>query len=107
MQTQLLIGGRLTGGEGPPESGLDAASGAQIATVASASVEQVGAAVAAAEAAFEGWAGTAPRERAALLLKIAEGIEREAADYASLESRNTGKPLAAMLNDEMPAIADV
>jgi len=107
MQTQLLIGGRLTGGEGPPESVLDAASGAQIATVASASVEQVGAAVAAAEAAFDGWAGTAPRERAALLLKIAEGIEREAADYASLESRNTGKPLAAMLNDEMPAIADV
>ena len=107
MQTQLLIGGRLTGGEGPPESVLDAASGAQIATVASASVEQVGAAVAAAEAAFDGWAGTAPRERAVLLLKIAEGIEREAADYASLESRNTGKPLAAMLNDEMPAIADV
>jgi aminobutyraldehyde dehydrogenase len=107
MQTQLLIGGRLVGGEGAPETVLDAASGAAIATVASASVEQVGAAVAAAEAAFEGWAGTAPRDRAALLLKIADGLEREAAAYASLESRNTGKPLPAMLNDEMPAIADV
>lgn len=107
MQTQLLIGGRLVGGEGPPETVLDAASGAAIATVASASVEQVGAAVAAAEGAFDGWAGTAPRDRAALLLKIADGIEREAAAYASLESRNTGKPLPAMLNDEMPAIADV
>jgi aminobutyraldehyde dehydrogenase len=107
MQTQLLIGGRLTGGEGPPETVLDAASGAAIATVASASVEQVGAAVAAAEAAFEGWAGTAPRDRALLLLRIADGLEREAAAYASLESRNTGKPLAAMLNDEMPSIADV
>ncbi len=107
MQTQLLIGGRLAGGEGPPETVLDAASGAAIATVASASVEQVGAAVAAAEAACDGWAGTAPRDRAALLLKIADGIEREAAAYASLESRNTGKPLAAMLNDEMPSIADV
>jgi len=107
MQTQLLIGGRLVGGEGPPETVLDAASGATIATVAAASVEQVGAAVAAAEAAFDGWAGTAPRDRAALLLKIADGIEREAAAYASLESRNTGKPLAAMLNDEMAAIADV
>jgi aminobutyraldehyde dehydrogenase len=107
MQTQLLIGGRLVGGEGPPETVLDAASGATIATVPSASVEQVGAAVAAAEAAFEGWAGTAPRDRAALLLKVADGIEREAAAYASLESRNTGKPLQAMLNDEMPSIADV
>ena len=107
MQTQLLIGGRLAGGEGPPETVLDAASGATIATVAAASDEQVGAAVAAAEAAFDGWAGTAPRDRAALLLRIADGIEAEAAAYASLESRNTGKPLAAMLNDEMPSIADV
>jgi aminobutyraldehyde dehydrogenase len=107
MQTQLLIGGRLTGGEGAPETVLDAASGAGIATVASASAEQVGAAVAAAEAAFEGWAGTPPRERAALLLKIADAVEREAPAYAGLESRNTGKPLQAMLNDEMPSIADV
>jgi len=107
MQTQMLIGGRLTGGEGPPETVLDAASGAELATVAAASVEQVGAAVAAAEAAFDGWAGTAPRDRAGLLLRIADGIEHEASAYASLESRNTGKPLAAMLNDEMPSIADV
>ena len=107
MQTQLLIGGRLVGGEGPPETVLDAASGAAIATVASAGVEQVDAAVAAAAAAFDGWAGTPPRERATQLLRIADGIEREAAAYASLESRNTGKPLQAMLNDEMPAIADV
>jgi aminobutyraldehyde dehydrogenase len=107
MQSQLLIGGRLVGGEGPAEAVLDAASGATIATVPAASVEQVGAAVAAAEGAFDGWAGTAPRDRGALLLKIADAIEREAAAYASLESRNTGKPLVAMLNDEMPSIADV
>jgi aminobutyraldehyde dehydrogenase len=107
MQSQLLIGGRLVGGEGPAEAVLDAASGATIATVPAASVEQVGAAVAAAEGAFDGWAGTAPRDRGALLLKIADAIEREAAAYASLESRNTGKPLGAMLTDEMPSIADV
>ncbi|MGC1731007.1 MAG: gamma-aminobutyraldehyde dehydrogenase, partial [Steroidobacteraceae bacterium] len=52
-------------------------------------------------------ARTAPKDRAALLLKIADALETEAADYAALESRNTGKPLAAMLNDELPAIADV
>jgi len=107
MQTQLLIGGRLVAGEGVPEAVLDAASGAQIATVPEASLAQVNAAVAAAEAAFPAWAGTPPRERAALLLRIADHIDAEAPAYAALESRNTGKPLAAMLADELPSIADV
>ncbi|MFZ1098536.1 MAG: gamma-aminobutyraldehyde dehydrogenase [Steroidobacteraceae bacterium] len=107
MHTQLLIGGRLIAGEGPEDAVLDAATGAELVRVAAASVPQVEAAVAAAERAFEGWARTAPKDRAALLLKIADGLETQAADYAALESRNTGKPLAAMINDELPAIADV
>jgi aminobutyraldehyde dehydrogenase len=107
MQTKLLIGGRLVPGEGAVESVLDAASGAEIATVPSASAAQVEAAVAAAEDAFPGWSRTAPKDRAVLLMRIAQGLEAQAADYAALESRNTGKPLAAMLADEMPAIADV
>ncbi|HYL02515.1 MAG TPA: gamma-aminobutyraldehyde dehydrogenase [Steroidobacteraceae bacterium] len=107
MQTQMLIGGRLVRGEGQPEAVLDAASGAELAVVSSASVAQVDAAVAAAEAAFEGWSQTAPRDRAALLLRLAERLEADAAAYAGLESRNTGKPLPAALNDELPAIADV
>jgi aminobutyraldehyde dehydrogenase len=107
MQTQLLIGGRLLAGEGPMQQVLDAASGAGLASVASASAAQVDAAVGAAEGAGEGWAQTCPKDRAALLLKIADRIEARAQDYAALESRNTGKPLPAMLNDEIPAIADV
>jgi aminobutyraldehyde dehydrogenase len=107
MQTQLLIGGRLIRGEGAVEPVLDAASGAEIAAVPSASASQVEAAVAAAEGAFPGWARTAPKDRAGLLMRIAQRLEAEATDYAALESRNTGKPLAAMLGDEMPAIADV
>jgi aminobutyraldehyde dehydrogenase len=107
MQTQLLIDGRLVAGEGPEDAVLDAASGAELVRVAAASVPQVEAAVLAAERAFDGWARTAPKDRAALLLKIADALETQAADYAALESRNTGKPLAAMLNDELPAIADV
>jgi aminobutyraldehyde dehydrogenase len=107
MQTQMLIGGRLVAGEGAKESVLDAATGAEIAAVPGASVAQVEAAVTAAEHAFDGWSRTAPKDRALLLTRIAQGLEAQAADYAALESRNTGKPLAAMLNDEMPAIADV
>ncbi|HEY4751394.1 MAG TPA: gamma-aminobutyraldehyde dehydrogenase [Steroidobacteraceae bacterium] len=107
MQTQLLIGGRLVSGEGVAEAVLDAASGEKIAAVPEASLEQVNAAVMAAEAAFPGWARIVPRDRASLLLRIADHIDAEAPAYAALESRNTGKPLAAMLADELPSIADV
>jgi len=107
MQTQMLIGGRLLAGEAAPEQVLDAASGLGLASVASASAAQVDAAVAAADRATDGWAQTSPKDRAALLLKIADRIERQAQEYAALESQNTGKPLQAMLNDEIPAVADV
>jgi aminobutyraldehyde dehydrogenase len=107
MQTKLLIGGRLVAGEGAAETVLDAASGTPVAEVPAADAGQVEAAVAAAEQAFAPWAASAPRERGALLLKIAEHLESHAEAYAVLESRNTGKPLAAMRSDEMPAIADV
>src|SRR5438874_461220 len=77
MQTQLLIAGKLVAGEGAAEVVLDAASGAQIATVAEASAAQVQAAVAAAEAAFGPWSRSAPKDRAALLLRIAAALEAD------------------------------
>ena len=107
MQTKLLIGGQLVAGEGAAEPVLNAATGGVIATVGAASTAQVDAAVAAAERAFESWARTSAKDRAALLLQIADRIEADSQAYAALESLNTGKPLAAMLNDEMPAIVDV
>jgi aminobutyraldehyde dehydrogenase len=107
MQTQMLIGGRLVSGLGPREDILNPATGAKIAAVPEAAPEQVDAAVDAAEGAFPAWAATAPKERAALLLRIADRLEADAADYATLESENTGKPLTAVLADEIPAIADV
>jgi aminobutyraldehyde dehydrogenase len=107
MNTKLLIGGRLITGEGTAEAVLDAATGAEIASVPAATVAQVEQAVQAAGAAFPAWARTPPKERAAALLRIAEEIEADADGYAALESRNTGKPLAAARNDEMPSIADV
>jgi aminobutyraldehyde dehydrogenase len=107
MQTQMLIAGKLVAGEGTPDRVLDAASGEEIAAVPAATPAQVHAAVSAAQAAFPGWARTPPKERAAGLLRIADHLEAEAAAYAALEARNTGKPLAAMLADEMPSIADV
>src|ERR1700731_2316136 len=107
MQTRLLINGSLVQGEGESENVLDPATGKPIVQVAEASRSQVDAAVAAAEGAFDAWSRTTPKDRAALLLKLADRIEGDAAAFAELEARNTGKPLAAALNDEIPAIADV
>ena len=107
MQTKLLINGSLVPGEGQSENVLDPATGKPIAQVAEASGAQVEAAVAAAEGAFDAWSRTTPKDRAALLLKLADHIESDAEAFAELESRNTGKPVAAMQGDEIPAITDV
>ncbi|MBV9697725.1 MAG: aminobutyraldehyde dehydrogenase, partial [Gammaproteobacteria bacterium] len=107
MHNELLIGGRLVAGEGEADPVLDAATGKEIARVAAASPGQIEAAVGAAEQAFAGWARTAPKDRATLLLRIADHLDAQAGEYAGLESRNTGKPYAAALNDELPSIADV
>ncbi len=72
-----------------------------------ASEGQIDTAVKAAQKAFAGWAATPPKDRAALLLKVADRIEADAATFAEIESKNCGKPYNAVLNDEIPAIADV
>ena len=107
MQTRLLINGRLTAGKGDAVEVLDPASGKVLAEVAEPSEQQIDAAVRAASAALAGWSRTVPKDRAALLMKVADRIESEAQEFARLESQNCGKPLAAVLNDEIPAIADV
>ena len=106
MQTRLLINGQLETGSGVPLGVMNPSTGVEITTVAEASAEQVAAAIAAANNAFTCWALTPPRERAALLLTIADTIEAKGEYLARLESLNCGKPYAAALNDEIPAIAD-
>jgi aminobutyraldehyde dehydrogenase len=107
MRTELLINNQLQPGEGSAEAILDAARGNVIATVREASVAQLDAAVESAERAFEGWSQTPPKDRSAALLKLADRIEAEGQTLAQLESSNTGKPLNAVINDEIPTIADV
>ncbi len=105
--TRLLINGRLQAGQGASESILNAATGTEITPVLGASLEQVDDAVGAARAAFDEWSRTPPRDRGARLLKLADHLEANATTYAALESENTGKPYLAVLNDELPVIADV
>jgi aminobutyraldehyde dehydrogenase len=107
LQTQLLINGRFVTGEGDGEDILNPATGSVIVRIPEASVEQVQQAVAAAQAAFPAWARTTPRERAGLLLRLADAIEARASEFARLESLNCGKPYHLALSDEIPGVADV
>jgi aminobutyraldehyde dehydrogenase len=105
--TRLLIGGKFVAGQGPLEDVLDPASGKTLVRIPEASEDQIVAAVEAASRAFPSWSATVPKDRATLLLKLADRIEADAELFARLESRNCGKPYAAALGDEIPAVADV
>ena len=90
MNTKLLINGKLVAGKGAKE---DARSrdGQPIVSVAEASPEQIESACRP-QPRRSAWSASVPKDRAALLLKVADRIEAEAADYARLESQNCGKP---------------
>ncbi len=107
MQTKLLINGQLVAGEGAAQAVLNPSLGTELVSINEASEAQVDAAVRAADAAFDSWSQTAPKDRSLLLLKLADVIDANAEELARLESQNCGKPYNAALNDELPAIADV
>ncbi len=107
MQTKLLINGQLVAGEGAAQAVLNPSLGTELVSINEASEAQVDAAVRAADAAFDSWSQTAPKDRSLLLLKLADVIDANAQELARLESQNCGKPYNAALNDELPAIADV
>jgi aminobutyraldehyde dehydrogenase len=107
MQTKMFINGELVAGQGVSLAILDPASGQELCRIPEATPEQVAAAVAAADRALPAWSRTAPKDRAAILLKIADRVEQHGEELARLESNNCGKPYSAALNDEIPGIADV
>ena len=107
IQTKLLINGQFVKGEGAAITVLNPATGTEICFVNEASQAQIESAVSAAAAAFKIYKKTTPRDRATMLLKLADAIEANATEFAELESQNCGKPYLAALNDEIPAVADV
>jgi succinate-semialdehyde dehydrogenase/glutarate-semialdehyde dehydrogenase len=94
VPTDLWIGGKW---KKASDNGrfdvIDPATEKTIASVASATVEDAKAAVDAAEAAFEGWAGRKPRERAEILRKAYDLIMRDAERFAKLITLENGKAL--------------
>ena len=106
LDTQMLIGSNFVTGTDAPDAVINPKTEETIANLPDASVDQVDAAVAAAEKAFVTWSRTTPGERSALLLKLADAIDRDAEGFATLEALNCGKPRIRVLQDEMPAVSD-
>ncbi len=106
MDTQMLIGSHFEAGTETEERVLNPKTGETVLNLPEASLGQIDAAVDAAEKAFTSWSQTTPSQRSAYLLKIADAIERDAEGFAALEALNCGKPINAVLNDEIPAIVD-
>ncbi len=106
LDTQMLIGSNFVTGDAASEAVINPKTEETIIDLADASPAQVDAAVDAASGAFESWSRTTPAERSALLLKLADAIERDAEGFATLEALNCGKPRLRVLEDEMPGVVD-
>ena len=72
----------------------------------SRATEDVDRAYAAADAAFEQWGNTTPKERSEALLKIADALEARADDFVRAECKDTGKPLSLTASEELPPTID-
>ncbi len=106
LDTQMLVGSKFVDGTEAPEAVINPKTEETIVRLPDASPAQVDAAVEAAEKAFQSWSRTTPAERSALLLKLADAIERDAEGFAALEALNCGKPRLRVLEDEMPGVVD-
>jgi acyl-CoA reductase-like NAD-dependent aldehyde dehydrogenase len=85
---------------------LNPATEEPVAELDEAGVEEADAAVAAARAAFPGWAAVQPSHRARLLRGLASLVEEHAEELARLETRNVGKPISDS-RGEVAMVAEV
>jgi len=86
------------------ESSFDVIDPSTEQTYASSPVSgaaDVDAAFSAASDAFETWGETTPAERQLALFRIADAMEARAEEFADLESKDTGKPRASLVEDEI------
>jgi betaine-aldehyde dehydrogenase len=92
-ETRLLVAGEVVAGTGTPLEVEDPSTGALLATVATASAEQLDAALGAAREAQPGWERTPAAERAELLHGVAGWLREHTEEIAVAMTREGGKPL--------------
>src|SRR5262249_50946138 len=93
---RLLINGKLVEGAGTLDV-INPAAGRVLTAAPRADQPQLARAVPAAKSASPAWSATPLRQRAALLVKLAEALEAEQGAFARLLTQEQGKPLPQAL----------
>ncbi|QKW54028.1 aldehyde dehydrogenase [Streptomyces buecherae] len=104
VDTRHWIGGQRVAS---PRTFTDASpiDGAPIGEISRGTATEARAAVAAAKAAFPGWAATPRAERARLLHTIADGVEKRTEELANVETVDNGALLRSHRRGVMPRVA--
>ena len=104
---QLFIGGKwVDPAHGESDPVIDPATGEVIGRVAVGTKIDAERAIRAAQKAYDDvWFDTPPKERSAMLFKLADAIEADADELARLESIDVGKPITVSAGD-LPFIVD-
>ncbi len=105
--TGLFLDGDFVAVDGRIES-VNPANGEIIAAVSAGDAGDIDRAVASARASFNGgsWSRMAPRDRMAVMYRFAELVREDGLALAVLDSLNMGKPITAMVEDDLPGVAD-
>ncbi|HEX2425017.1 MAG TPA: gamma-aminobutyraldehyde dehydrogenase [Actinomycetota bacterium] len=103
----MYIGGSwVESGGGEIEDDINPATGEAVAKVQVGTREDADGAVRAAAKAYEEvWFDTPPKERSAMMLKLADAMEADAEELARLEAEDVGKPIEVSRAD-IPFIID-
>ena len=108
-QLKNFINGQFRDAKSDKQSDvINPADGQPYAKAVVSSAEDVNDAYVAAAKAFEEWGQTTPSERQLALFRIADELESRAQEAADVESRNTGKPRATLVDYEiMPSVDQI
>jgi len=85
---------------------IDPCTGEEAGRAPVSGPEDVDRALRAAARAFPGWRDATPAERSLALLRIADAVEARAEELVAIEARNTGKPIAVTMAEEVGPMVD-
>jgi aminomuconate-semialdehyde/2-hydroxymuconate-6-semialdehyde dehydrogenase len=106
VDTRHWIGGtRVASASGATFADISPIDETAIAQVSAGSAAEAAAAVDAAAAAFPAWAATPADERAAVLHRIADGVEARLEDLSQVETRDNGSLIRSHRRGVMPRVA--
>lgn len=106
QELRNFVGGEYVDARGDRSDLVDPTTGEVYATAPVSTSEDVDAAYRAAADAFSRWRDETPAARQLALNRLADAVEERASEFVKIESRNTGKPLALTMSEEIPMMLD-